>query len=437
MTISVATCVLLAIWPLLNFLSYNRYERLELQPVLIAGLLSVLSAVLLAFVVHLMHFRRTSLHVTLPASGLLVAAFWSYDLVEEAYLRLALPRGTGLLAWLLLSVLVGAVALRAFRREAVLRATALSACVMVAIPAVGITSHGIKNFEPRSDSSRDPVTPIRDPDASVGHLPNIYFFILDMYSRGDNLREYYGYDNSQFLEFLERSGFYIARRSYSNYGSTEASVTATLFMDYFQAVVINDVPTFREPSSAVPLIGERADVFDSDTGTFETGTYAWRALGNNVVENDAQTLKVTRAGGSDSDNGAYNYLAGSQDLISDLVVGDFYRLKLDAKMNAGASVRIAIGGEGVNLDVAIKGSSFETHTIDFSPTSATRHFVFFSSMEIGDTIWIDNIELHRLGSSMSKVLTDIEFDFRPDSSIFNPDFRFGCGTVRPRQVGAP
>jgi hypothetical protein len=40
--------------------------------------------------------------------------------------------------------------------------------------------------------------------------PDVYYFILDSYTRADLLKEAYGYDNSPFLDALRERGFYVA-----------------------------------------------------------------------------------------------------------------------------------------------------------------------------------------------------------------------------------
>ena len=62
-------------------------------------------------------------------------------------------------------------------------------------------------------------------------FPNIYFIILDAYAGSDILREVYDYDNSEFVSFLENRGFFVARKSFSNYNKTFLSVASFLNMD--------------------------------------------------------------------------------------------------------------------------------------------------------------------------------------------------------------
>lgn len=63
--------------------------------------------------------------------------------------------------------------------------------------------------------------------------PNIYYIILDTYARSDVLKKYDGFDNSDFLNYLQNKGFYIATKSRCNYPVTLLSLRASLNMGYF------------------------------------------------------------------------------------------------------------------------------------------------------------------------------------------------------------
>lgn len=62
--------------------------------------------------------------------------------------------------------------------------------------------------------------------------PDIYYIILDGYSRDDVLKQFYKHDNAEFIGFLEKAGFYVPRHSYSNYGHTLPSLSSSLNMKY-------------------------------------------------------------------------------------------------------------------------------------------------------------------------------------------------------------
>ena len=66
--------------------------------------------------------------------------------------------------------------------------------------------------------------------------PDVYYIILDGYTRADVLQERFDYDNSAFLQDLQALGFYVAECSQSNYTQTLLSLTSSLNMVYLDAL---------------------------------------------------------------------------------------------------------------------------------------------------------------------------------------------------------
>ena len=99
--------------------------------------------------------------------------------------------------------------------------------VLVVFPVINIL---IFNFH---QSALNTSLPTREEEAkSETNLPDIYFIILDSYTRQDALQNVYHYDNQSFLNQLHEMGFYIAECSMSNYQYTLLSLSSTLNMDY-------------------------------------------------------------------------------------------------------------------------------------------------------------------------------------------------------------
>jgi len=64
--------------------------------------------------------------------------------------------------------------------------------------------------------------------------PDIYFIILDEYTRQDVLSETFGYDNDVFLEELRGMGFQVVDCAQSNYAQTEMVLSSVLNMNYLE-----------------------------------------------------------------------------------------------------------------------------------------------------------------------------------------------------------
>ena len=62
--------------------------------------------------------------------------------------------------------------------------------------------------------------------------PDVYYIILDEYAPLKTLENFYDYDNSDFIKFLEEKGFYVPKNSHSNYAQTSTSLASSLNMKY-------------------------------------------------------------------------------------------------------------------------------------------------------------------------------------------------------------
>jgi hypothetical protein len=68
--------------------------------------------------------------------------------------------------------------------------------------------------------------------AESAQFPDIYYIIADAYARNDVVQRYYGYDNSEFIAWLESRGFFVARESWANYPMTFLSLSSALNMRF-------------------------------------------------------------------------------------------------------------------------------------------------------------------------------------------------------------
>jgi len=70
----------------------------------------------------------------------------------------------------------------------------------------------------------------------IKEFPDIYYILLDGYPGKTSLKNISGYDNQEFLTNLEKQGFFIQEKSYTNYAHTFLSIPSILNMKY-----LNDI----------------------------------------------------------------------------------------------------------------------------------------------------------------------------------------------------
>ena len=67
--------------------------------------------------------------------------------------------------------------------------------------------------------------------------PNIYYIVLDGYACADVLDKFYGFDNRDFIGYLEQKGLQVAPNGRANYCQTLLSLTSSLNMVYLDELV--------------------------------------------------------------------------------------------------------------------------------------------------------------------------------------------------------
>jgi len=111
---------------------------------------------------------------------------------------------------------------------------------LIGMTIIQITYHLSIQFNNELDSTRTPITLQNLPDTAAR---DVYFIVVDAYSRADVQKKYLGMDISDFEQELEAIGFAVAKCSNSNYPETYMSMSATLNMDYLEKL---DLPAGKK-----------------------------------------------------------------------------------------------------------------------------------------------------------------------------------------------
>ncbi len=115
----------------------------------------------------------------------------------------------------------------------------ISLALVIMASVQGMYSYLLKKDEYQNAKIQDlEVASIADqmvvPDSDS--MRDIYFILLDGYSRADILLDEYNFDNQEFISALKERGFYVAECSSSNYFWTSLSLGSTFNMDYIPPI---------------------------------------------------------------------------------------------------------------------------------------------------------------------------------------------------------
>jgi hypothetical protein len=108
----------------------------------------------------------------------------------------------------------------------------------VSVILIGISLYNIASFHLSKNQTFDSPKYIQVEPAFTATIqkPSIYYLIMDAYASSDVLKNYYGFDNTDFLKFLKDKGFFVANKSHSNYAQTILSIPSSLNMTYLDSV---------------------------------------------------------------------------------------------------------------------------------------------------------------------------------------------------------
>jgi len=248
--------LLLAVYPVLAMLAFNDSQTqlgVGLRPLLICLGGTIVVFALLRLLLH--SWSRAAL-----LTGLLVAWIFTYghlyNLLKPVSV-LGFTPGRHRILFPIYTLLGLGIAWRLLRSKnsfagaiPILNLISLG-LVALAVGQIAVYSAQIKLAQLEQGKINHPsslVNPI-----NTSQMPDIYYIILDAYTRSDTLQTYFHFDNQPFLDKLKGMGFYVATCARSNYTSTETSLASSLNLNYLEQLS----PKFARGStdrSALPVL---------------------------------------------------------------------------------------------------------------------------------------------------------------------------------------
>jgi len=252
--------VLAAAFPVL-FLYAHNVDEVAASSVIPLLLVAVAAAILLTVVLWLVFRNHTQASLIATVWVLL---FLMYGHIHGGFAEFRLL-GTELASHRL--VLPATLAVAVVLSFAVLKKRALSTsfapyatAILAALVLFNLVSAVIPEAQRVSKASAEPNQLQVDIPSQAGsvQLPDIYYIVPDRYPNNSTLKEYYGYDNSEFTEYLEDSGFYVADQSYSNYHHTYLSLASSLNMTYLDTLAEEIGTPTGDKSPATAMVRDYA-----------------------------------------------------------------------------------------------------------------------------------------------------------------------------------
>lgn len=222
-------------------------------------------------------------------TSLVLAAFFTYGHIYELVRNVSISdiiigRHRYLLSFLSVLVLIGALLI--VRTNADLeRPTQILNVAAIALMLIPIVQLGSFAVDVRAATLR-----VEQPEkesaalnfSGSASLPDIYFIVLDAYTREDALKSDFAFDNSSFVEALEERGFYVADCARANYSHTRRSLASALNLSYLELLDISATDSDATQEELAALLGHSQvrrllEQAGYKTVAFETG-YEWTTI---------------------------------------------------------------------------------------------------------------------------------------------------------------
>lgn len=106
-------------------------------------------------------------------------------------------------------------------------------CALIVINLIDILRVSVFDASSYQTDHKD-IKSRKNSGSEINDIPkrDIYYFVFDRYARENTLKSEFDFDNSEFLDYLEDKGFYVASDSNSNYPATQFSLASSLNMEY-------------------------------------------------------------------------------------------------------------------------------------------------------------------------------------------------------------
>jgi hypothetical protein len=226
--------LLLAIYPVLALLSFN-IDQVGIwviwRPLLIVMSGAIILTGILALVIK--PFQRAAI-----IASFILILFFSYGQVHELLLNskgllfeLSHHKYLGAIFLFILVIGILAIIRKIHQYQTITTTLNIISAAILILSIIPIASYSYNLQKDKNNLQGKENTDISY-SGDAKDIPDIYYIILDSYTRADALQQDFNFNNSPFTTELQKLGFVVANCSRSNYGFTEVSMASSLNLNY-------------------------------------------------------------------------------------------------------------------------------------------------------------------------------------------------------------
>lgn len=234
--------ILIGFFPLLALWNGNK-SQIQTRDTWFSLVITLAFVVMISIIIFLIFKNRSKSSLGLSLFFLLFFTFGhTYDLIQR---NVSLSQMVGFVKLLVAYAILFIIAM-----VLILRTRGLSASTVVILNGVmtilclfnllSIVSYNLQARSAKESFETDNIMPAVSQGAEQTELADIYYIVLDAYSRQDVLLDLMDYDNTPFINALKERGIYVADCANANYGGTVASMASSLNYDYLDLETVEN-----------------------------------------------------------------------------------------------------------------------------------------------------------------------------------------------------
>lgn len=367
--------LIFSVYPVLALLAHNLGES-RLSVGVRPSIVSIVGAafVLLITYLWLKDWRRSAILATFA-----IVIFFSYGhvyhyLEQYQVLGINIGRHRILLPILAILFIIGIwwIVKRLSNLQLVTEVLNIIALAALIFPIVQISIFQIQTSQLMGEKPVSSTGTTELQDYTNQPLPDIYYIVMDAYARADSLQEFYGYDNTAFLDQLDELGFFVADCSQSNYAKTRLSLVTSLNMNYLDAFeeIQDDLKKQKENRIRMwrlihrNLVKRTLDDMGYTIVAFETGYMA-------TEWDDADIYLSQNSGSLIDDMQAFSRINGFEALLIQTTVG-LALLDAETIFSPFIAPAVVISPKKAHYDLVL----YTLDTLESAPEIEGPKFVF-------------------------------------------------------------
>ena len=193
------------------------------------------------------------------ATVLLLLVFWNYGLIYMGITKFSSLKHWHLIPLLFFIYFHLVYLIAKIKQQKMLNnlntILLLPISLLIVFNVITILPTEFKKFETLRNNHKE--NPTAHEITAGKDYPDIYLIILDEYASFKTIKEEWGYDNSEFAEFLKEKGFFVAEDSEWRYINTIWNITCLLNVDYLTGPV--------EKNTYLDFLFDRKSIMGSKT----------------------------------------------------------------------------------------------------------------------------------------------------------------------------